>query len=105
MVRSARAPTEGLLFATSGVWPEVPNVLPLVNGELFPELNAGLAYCVWLRRLKTSHRNSPPNRSPNFQSLMIEASHNCKPLPRNVLRAMVPYCPSAGGIIIELPRA
>src|SRR6202040_1350798 len=64
-----------------------------------------LAKLGWLKMLKNSARNWAWKRWPKCQFLATEKSTLRKPESGKMLRPMVPNCPSAGGIMTELPLA
>src|ERR1700730_17974621 len=55
--------------------------------------------------LKSSQRNSAPNRSLNLKSLNTEKSTFLKPESRKMFRPRLPKVPNAGGVRTELPEA
>src|SRR5579863_9463608 len=55
--------------------------------------------------LKSSTRNSAPNRSLNVKFLNTEKSTFLKPESRKMFRPIFPKVPNAGGVRTELPEA
>src|SRR5579863_4237316 len=55
--------------------------------------------------LKSSTRNSAPNRSLNVKFLNTEKSTFWKPESRKMFRPIFPKVPNAGGVRTELPEA
>src|SRR4051812_41335703 len=92
----------GLVAATSGVRVMVWNA-QLVAVQLVPMVPEGCAKFGWLKKLKTSKRNSPENRSVIFCRLTTDASACQKGRPWNWFLLELPKVPSAGGVSTEPP--
>src|SRR4029077_16524224 len=54
--------------------------------------------------LKSSTRNSAPNRSLNIKVLNTEKSTFLKPESRKMFRPIVPKVPAVGGVMTDLPE-
>src|SRR2546427_9144938 len=102
-------PTRGLPAATSGVAHPQPNVSGDAPGSTpKPEPFAapyGLAMLGRLRTLNSSHRNWALYFSLNVKVLNTEKSTFLKPESRKMFRPIVPYVPTLGGTITDLPFA
>src|ERR1700759_4820540 len=95
----------GLPADTSGVALAYPKVRG-TDGSTCEKLLLtpyGFAKFGWLNMLNISARNCSERRSPRLIFLVNDRSTSWSPGPLNILRAMLPHVPGAGGVMTEFP--